>query len=265
MSGLWISSVGVIGPGMEDWSSARSILRGEKAYEPTPPVIESPPMLSPRERRRTSQTVRLALATAHQATVASGFAPEDLTAVFASACGDGATLSQLLTTLANPDGMVSPTQFHNSVHNAAIGYWSIATGSKLPATTIAAHDFTFAAGLLKAVMQALTFDAPVLAVFYDLPLPEPLHSVRTLTDIFAVAMVLTRDRQSTSLARIEATWSAATDQPPDPPQIEALHRLWRGNPAARALPLLEALARGDSADLIIRYPQDGSLRLKLGE
>lgn len=250
---------------MEDWRSARPILRGEIAFEPTPPTIESPPLLSPRERRRTSPIVRLALSVAHQATVASGFAPEDVTAVFASACGDGATLTQLLTTLANPDGMVSPTQFHNSVHNAAIGYWSIATGSKLPATSIAAHDYTFAAGLLKAAMQALTYDAPVLAVFYDLPFPEPLHSMRPLTDMFAVAMVLTHERQATSLAHVEANWRAGADEPPNPPHMEALHPLWEGNPAARALPLLEALARGDSAELIIRYPQDGALRLKLGE
>ncbi len=41
-----------------------------------------------------------------------------------------------------------PTQFHNSVHNAVAGYWSIATKSTQPMTCLAAHDHSFAAGLL---------------------------------------------------------------------------------------------------------------------
>jgi hypothetical protein len=250
---------------MDDWPAARAVLRGEREYEPAPPVIEAPPLLSPRERRRTSRTVRLALGAAHQATADSGVAPTDLAAVFGSSCGDGATLNQLLTTLADPEGMVSPTQFHNSVHNAAIGYWSIATGSKLPATSIAAHDFTFAASLLKASVQARADAVPVLMAVYDIPLPGPLHAARPLSDSFAVALVLTADRIESSVIHLDVAWPADANDPPSPPRLEALDSLWRGNPAARALPLLEVLARGDSAELVIRYPTDGSLRLKLGE
>lgn len=260
---LWISGIGVIGPGMECWPAARDILSGNRPYEPAPVVIEPPPLLSPRERRRTSPTVRLALGAAHQTATASGFAVEELSAVFGSSCGDGTTLDQLLTTLADPAGMVSPTQFHNSVHNAAIGYWSIATGSRMPSTSIAAHDFTFGASLLKCTLQARTGDAPVLMVVYDMPFPEPLHTVRPLSDSFAAGLVLTREKTEASVARMAVGWSAEPAEPPTPPGNDALRDLWLGNPAARALPLLELLAKGDSAEIVIRYPTDGALRLKL--
>ena len=54
------------------------------------------------------------------------------------------------------DGQVSPTQFHNSVHNAAAGYWSIATGSQQAAHLPGCHDVTAAAALLKAMAEVHT-------------------------------------------------------------------------------------------------------------
>ncbi len=63
---------------------------------------------------------------------------------------------------------MSPTQFHNSVHNAAAGYWSIAHGSRQPATCLGAHDWTWAAALLKAVAEVAATGAPVLLVLLRL-------------------------------------------------------------------------------------------------
>ena len=57
------------------------------------------------------------------------------------------------------DQPVSPTQFHNSVHNTAAGYWSIATGSQQPTTCLACHDATAAAALLKAMAEVRTRNA----------------------------------------------------------------------------------------------------------
>ena len=48
---------------------------------------------------------------------------------------------------------VSPTRFHNSVHNAAAGYWTIGAGAMQPATAISAFDASFAQGLLEAMVQ----------------------------------------------------------------------------------------------------------------
>ena len=189
----------------------------------------------------------------------------DLTAVFGSANSDGTTVDQLLGTLATPDGLVSPTQFHNSVHNAAIGYWSIGTGSKHPATSIAAHDFTFGATLLKSALQTSMDRAPVLTVAFDMPFPEPLHSSRPLSGSFAVAFVLVPRETSTCIARVAVDWKPDATSNITEPRTEILHPLWRGNPAARSIPMLEVLARKESAAVTIRYPADGSLVLSIDQ
>ena len=50
--------------------------------------------------------------------------------VFTSSSGDGDNVHEICETLAAADRQVSPTRFHNSVHNAPAGYWSIATRSR---------------------------------------------------------------------------------------------------------------------------------------
>ena len=51
-------------------------------------------------------------------------------AVFSSSSGDGQNCHESVRSARVSDRRVSPTRFHNSVHNAAAGYWSIATGAK---------------------------------------------------------------------------------------------------------------------------------------
>ena len=48
---------------------------------------------------------------------------------------------------------ISPTRFHNSVHNAAAGYWTIGAGCMQATTALSAYDATFAEGLLEALAQ----------------------------------------------------------------------------------------------------------------
>ena len=66
-----------------------------------------------------------------------------------SSDGDGEIVHRLCTALASPAAEVSPTDFHNSVHNAATGYWSIGAHSSAPSTALCAYDGSFAAGLLE--------------------------------------------------------------------------------------------------------------------
>lgn len=258
---LWIAGIGVRGPGFADWDAFSAIVRGEADYMAAPITLDAPAMLSARERRRTSTTVRLALGVAEEGMRRSSAPGEDLAAVFGSANSDGATVHQLLGTLATHDGLVSPTQFHNSVHNAATGYWSIGTGSKLPATSIAAHDFTFGATLLKTALQASTERTAVLMVAFDMPFPEPLHSSRPLSDSFALSFVIFPERTENSFARLDVDWKAGMAAPITEPRTTALRTLWQGNPAARSIPLLEAIATGAAETVTVRYPADGSLTL----
>ena len=57
---------------------------------------------------------------------------------------------------------MSPIRFHNSVHNAAAGYWTIGTDCHEPYTALSAFEDTFGEGLLEALSQAACRTAPVL-------------------------------------------------------------------------------------------------------
>src|SRR3546814_14100027 len=82
--------------------------------------------------------------------------------------------------LATPERIVSPTDLHNSVHNAAAGYWGIGTGSRAPSTTLAGYDASFALGLLEAGLQVVGDRRAGLLVVFDVAAREPLLPARTL-------------------------------------------------------------------------------------
>jgi hypothetical protein len=82
-------------------------------------------------------------------------------------------------------------------------------------------------------------------IAYDVPYPPPLHAARPIAAIFGIALVLTPHRSERALASLTvamADFSQSATEMLDP----ALERLRLGNPAARALPLLAAMARGDA-------------------
>src|SRR5581483_6334579 len=143
---VFVDAIGFAAPGMEDWESARRVLRGEAGYEPKALSLYQPNLLPPNERRRAAPAVRLAFRIAEDAMRTSSFKPS----VLATSDADTSILHRLCTALAQPQRAVSPTDFHNSVHNAAAGYWSIAAGAKPPSTSLSAYDASFAAGLLEA-------------------------------------------------------------------------------------------------------------------
>jgi hypothetical protein len=243
-----ILGVSVWGPGLEGWAASRPILAGVAPYEPRPSLPPAPAILPATERRRTGPVVRLALAVAHEAALSSGLPPSGLRSVFGSSNGDGVVVGGILDALATACGderVVSPTAFHNSVHNAAAGYWSIATASQQPATCLGCHDWTWAATLLKAMADVVADGEPVLLCCYDHPLPPPLAVLRPTTAPFGVGLVLAPSTTQASLATIHVGYGAT---PPASgmciPRNPALHALAAGNVAAQSLRLLEALALG---------------------
>jgi hypothetical protein len=241
----FVSGVAVWGSGLHGWEASQAVLAGDAPYVPHEAPPPAPALLSPTERRRTGLVVRLALAVAHAATEMAG-APADIPSVFASSNGDGPVVHGLLEALADPSAALSPTQFHNSVHNAAAGYWSIAKGMGAPITCLGCEDSTFAAGLLKALASLTAEPSPVLLCAYDAPLPPPLAARRPTGAPFAAAFVLTPEDDN-ALACIEARYAAI---PPDPilalPDDPLLARVAEGNAAARSLRFLLALARGEA-------------------
>jgi len=124
-------------------------------------------LLPPRLRRRTSVATKMAFAAAERACKYAAIDPSTLPVIFTSALGEAAITDQLCHDIAKQNFPLSPTKFHNSVHNTASGYWSIAVGSKHPAMAMAAYKDSFALALLEAWSQLHTVEKHVLLVCYE--------------------------------------------------------------------------------------------------
>lgn len=246
----WIRGIGLLAPGFTDWAAGSAILKGTQAYEPAPTVLPAPAILPPAERRRASRLVKLALAVGLEAVAHAGADAAALATVFSASSGDGHNCHALCETLASDDRQLSPTRFHNSVHNTAAGYWGIATGATPPCQVLCAYDASFGAGLLEALVQVATEGVPVLLVAYDAEYPEPIHAFRPVPDAGGIALLLSPERGPGAAARITASLGEA---PATTLADPALEKLRTDIPALRGLPLLEPLAKGSSGSASLEY------------
>jgi len=248
---VYVDGIGLLGPGLDGWSQACAVFRGETAYAGGRTARPTVDLLPPAERRRCGDTVRLALHVGVEAVRASGADAAGLAAVFASSSGDGEVTHHICLALARAERDVSPTRFHNSVHNAPAGYWSIATESREPSTSLCAYEGSFAAGLLEAGLQVTAGQRPVLLVAYDAPYPAPLDVFYPMVGSFGVGLVLSPTARATSLGPLDLALADGGDETKlaDP----ALESLRCGVAAARSLPLLVALARGEQSCTRLGY------------
>lgn len=258
--GAFIESIGIVGPGLTDWPQTADVLAGRLPYTEARTIVPPPAALPAAERRRTGQAVKVALAAGLQAASASGRDVTTLATVFAASGGDGQNCHTICEALAGDDRQLSPTRFHNSVHNAPAGYWSIATRATAASNVLCAYDGSFAAGLLESLCQLAVDGAPSLLIAYDADYPEPLRAARPIVDVFGVALVLAPANASHSdtCVRIDVT---LTDAPATKLASSALETLRNGNPAARALPLLAALAARRSTSVVLDYLTDTRVRV----
>ena len=256
----WIEGVGLIAPGMPDWAAGAAVLTGRAPFQTAPSVLPAPLLLPPAERRRASRVVRVALASGLAALEHAGIEATAVPAIFSASTADGHNCHALCETLASDDHRVSPTRFHNSLHNTPAGYWSIATGAMCASQSLCAYDGSFSAGLLEALVQAITSQTPTLLVAYDAEYPEPLFAVRPIPDAAGIGLVLSPVQTPRSLARIAVT---LTDTPPDPLAEPALDTLRTAIPALRGLPLLGLLAAGGPGCVALEYLAPLSLSVSL--
>lgn len=143
--------------------------------------------LPPAERRRLNPLTSFALRVAERLIAGRDEAElRSVPMVFGSALGDGEVLSRLLAGLRAREPL-SPTQFHNSVHNAAAGYWSIGLASQAPTTALAAGDETLEVTLAEAGLQACIRDAPVAMVVAARAFPAMLQPACPALADFALA------------------------------------------------------------------------------
>lgn len=259
MTRVVVAGIGLVGPGLADWATGAALLREPAGWATAPTVVPPPNRLPPTERRRAGTVVKASIVVADEALAMAGADPATLPTVFSSSTGDPLNCHLLCEALAQPERLVSPTRFTNSVHNAPAGYWHIATASRAPSTSLAAFDASFAAGLLEAAVQVHAGGAPVLLVAADVPYPEPLHAKRPVADSFALALLLAPGGDGREL-----TLALTGDAEPTPCAHARLEGLRRTIPAARALPLLAALAGDAAAELLVEGDRGWALSLAVG-
>ena len=260
LADLGIEGVGVWSPECADWSSAQSILCNNVDIASNPAARAAPTLLAPTERRRAPEAVLLAMEVAQQACAMAGRDPRDLPNVFASAYGDLAINDYLCATLARAPLEVSPTRFHNSVHNAPAGYWSIATGCMQSSTAVSAGADTFAASLLEAALLAHCEQRAVLLAVCDVAAVGPLDDVIACRSRFGMALVLAPPSARTFACLRVRPLRVTSALAPESLLLQACHR---DNPAARSLPLLAALARRAPCSLAACAGPDLELHMEI--
>ncbi|MEO6226856.1 MAG: beta-ketoacyl synthase chain length factor [Thermomonas sp.] len=233
-----IAGIGFWTRGLPSWAAACDYLRNGATDEAAPDKPASR-LLAANERRRAPETVAVALEVALAACEAAGVDPATLPSVFVSMHGDLAITDYMCATLTEDPRAISPTKFHNSVHNAAAGYWTIGTGCNQPATALSSGDGTFALGLLEALSQLQSGEPTVLLAAYDGTSTGPLASISSSENLLGGALVLA-SHAANPVARVQVEFLNT----PAPVALGKLAGYVGTNAMAPMLPLFEALASG---------------------
>jgi hypothetical protein len=259
MTDVDIAGIGIWSEKFGNWDEFQAALAGA--------AVESagalqPELIPARERRRAPAAVKMAVEVMDQACRMAGVDATDVATVFGSGMGDMQITDYICRTLADAPRMVSPTKFHNSVHNASTGYWSIATGSHFAANAISAYADTVAAALLEGAVQAVEEDVPVLVALEELAAPQPFRSVIEVDEPLAIALLLTPKGQvAAPLAGLGLTVRAESGD--NPAALTVAGTAFSNNFAAPLLPLLAALVNGEAATAALRLSGGSMLDLSL--
>lgn len=253
MKPVYISSIRLAAPGLIGEEQAVAILAKQQAWHTTEFPALTPQLLPANERRRITSYIKLALQIADE-TNSTRDTTKPLAAVFASSNGDCFIIDHICNSTTLTPRHVSPTQFHNSVHNAPSGYWAIAAKSSMPSTSISTGNSTFASGLLEAVTQLLSSGEDILYVAYDYPPvePSPLVKFIDVSRPFAVACILSQNKNTQTAGTISLSIKNAAKEKSFCVN-RSLNELQNSNPIADSLPLFEALYLKKTTQLYLPF------------
>ena len=263
MPSLYVEGLAFWAPLLPGWEIARAAFRGEGAAADPPAGKPSASLLAPAERRRVPESVALALEVAGASLAACGRSAADIPCVFTSAHGDLAITDYMCRTLASAPTQLSPTKFHNSVHNAAIGYWTIGTGCMQASSLVSGFDHSFATALLEAAVQCAAERRAILLVGFDAEAVGPLQQVHVSQGLLAGGVVLAPERTERSCAAMD--WSLLPGPAVLPLPVSDAGRALPPNAMADLLPVFESLARqsGGQTGAPLDMPLGGKLSLHL--
>jgi hypothetical protein len=247
---VFVEAVDLYTPGIPDWESMKLILRGLPIKRNTEEPSRYKPTTLPRnESRRATELIRLAFRLLERVKSCTEIDISQIPSVFASSGGDYDVIHKICSALVRQDKSISPIDFHNSVHNAASGYWSIATNNHYSSISLSAYENTFPVALVESSVYCTFENKPTLLVAYDIPAPEPLSQVCSTTVSFGTVLLLTPAQTPRSIAslEIEISQTIERDTPISCKEIEGLPRK---NPIARSLNLLEALTKDTDCTVV---------------
>lgn len=242
---LTVKGTGVWGRGFQNWSEFVQFCTAPENDSIPAWSAPVPVHIPQRERRRAPLLVKLAVEVAHQACEGAGVDKSEIPSVFCSSMGDSDITDYMCRTLVEPTKVLSPTKFHNSVHNAPAGYWSISAENRAPSSSVANGRESFPVALLESAVLAVTKRQPVLLVAADVAVEGPLAGVFPIEEPFGAAMVLDPAGRPSDIGALDLSYSSGAADWPTAGQPH-LRDLSEGNPSARCLALLETLALGNS-------------------
>jgi len=255
-----VEGIGLWGGGYSHWQRLQSNQNDVAEMTSAGP---KPDVIPPRERRRAPLAVRIAVEVAMQAFENSSLQAEKTACVFASGMGDTSITDHMCRAVCTADKLLSPTKFHNSVHNAAAGYWTISTDCSRPANSVSAFQYTAALAMLESAIQCSVQRQPVLLVVFDIETPRPLAESMSIESAFAASLLLSPDTHSArprlSFETVAATRESAGMVHPDDICVEG------NNPASKLLPLLTRIARSDLQPVVYRTGTASGLSVQLME
>ena len=253
---VYVNGVGLLAPGLPSWQASQTVLCDQQTWQSeTLDKIPAPDILPANERRRTSTFIRMAVKVAQETLDASDQNAKNIPSVFASSCGDFDVVQSICIALSMPEKPVSPTHFHNSVHNAPAGYWSIANSSPSASTSISAAYSSFTAGLLDAVSQLRAGATHILLGASDIHSSDIYIKARAVKYPFACAMLLSVESSQDSLCEL-AIQPRMEKSGTTKMQHAGLEDLRLNNPSASALPLLAQISAGKKGEVLLPYQHD---------
>ncbi len=244
-----VLGIGAWGPGFTHWEKLAELLVTDHPFEPefTKPA---PVIIPANERRRAPLLVKLAVETSWQAVKENADAAANIACVFGSGLGDTDVTDYLCKALTTELKQLSPTKFHNSVHNTAAGYWTISTHCMKSANSIAAYQDTVGVVLMEAISQCALQQQPILISLYDTAVSSVLNELFSSDQNLGLSLLIApSDHPEPGPTLHINTVASAGENTLINTQLAAL---LANNPCAELLHLLQALAL---------YQQDSSQAL----
>jgi hypothetical protein len=212
------------------------------ALKPAAALLEGP------LRRRATPLTRMAVEAFQQATSHADRDPATVPTVWATAHGEHSPAIKLLEMMQRGAGKLSPTHFHNSVHNTAGGYASIATGNVAPSTTLTGGSEIVASALLEVWCLIESAGHDVALVLADEALQSPFDRADARTPL-AVALLLSQQPEH-ALGVLTELRRATIAPVPEHEHFGHLH-------VSAALPLLEHIVRGQPGIVPLEHASGG--------